>query len=228
MPERADPAPRATIRPMTPPPLAPLRRAARSLLGPLVAWAGAAHRSDGQPDRRPPAVAAQRAIGVAPSAPGSPTPDPATRLRPDRSAVGSDPRAPRPRRPVEPTLLDEATLKQNTATSFDKDNPPELVAANQRLYELLGLSRPATSRDLYAQAPGQPGRRPLRPRRPRSCTSCRRSGGLGADREVHLRPRVRPRPPGPELRPDDSSPTSIGRATVARPPGASPRATRRC
>ncbi len=57
--------------------------------------------------------------------------------------------------PVDPKLLDEATLKTNLAASFARDNPPELVAATQRLYELLGLVPPGTSlKDLYLKLLG--------------------------------------------------------------------------
>ena len=47
--------------------------------------------------------------------------------------------------PVEPKLLDEAGLKANVTASFQKENPPELVAANQRISELLGLIPQGTS-----------------------------------------------------------------------------------
>ncbi len=57
--------------------------------------------------------------------------------------------------PVEPTLIDDATLKKNMSASFAKDNPPELVAANQRLFELMGLVPPGSSlADLYVKLLG--------------------------------------------------------------------------
>jgi hypothetical protein len=57
--------------------------------------------------------------------------------------------------PVVPTLLDDATLKKNMSASFAKDNPPELVAANQRLFELMGLVPPESSlADLYVKLLG--------------------------------------------------------------------------
>ena len=52
--------------------------------------------------------------------------------------------------PVDPKLLDEAKLKANVTASFEKDNPPALVDANERLYRLLGLIPAGTSlKDLY-------------------------------------------------------------------------------
>ena len=57
--------------------------------------------------------------------------------------------------PVVPTLLDDATLKKNMSASFAKENPPELVAANQRLFELMGLVEPGSSlADLYVKLLG--------------------------------------------------------------------------
>ena len=40
---------------------------------------------------------------------------------------------------VERETIDEARLKALTAADFDKDNPPEYVAANERLFKALGL-----------------------------------------------------------------------------------------
>lgn len=57
--------------------------------------------------------------------------------------------------PVDPKLLDDATLKSNIAASFEKDNPPKLVAANERVYQLLGLIPDGTSlKDLYLKLLG--------------------------------------------------------------------------
>ncbi len=46
--------------------------------------------------------------------------------------------------PVDPKLLDEATLKKNIEKSFLTANPPEQLAATQRIYELMGLVPPGT------------------------------------------------------------------------------------
>jgi hypothetical protein len=41
--------------------------------------------------------------------------------------------------PVDPTVLDDAGLKKLINDSFQKDNPPALLQANQRMLELMGL-----------------------------------------------------------------------------------------
>lgn len=59
------------------------------------------------------------------------------------------------KRAVDPKLLDEATLKENVAADFAKDNPPELVEANGRLLELMGLLPAGSSlMDLYVKLLG--------------------------------------------------------------------------
>ena len=56
---------------------------------------------------------------------------------------------------VHPILLDEAALQKNIAASFAKDNPAAIVAANQRLLELMGLLPPGSSlADLYLKLLG--------------------------------------------------------------------------
>jgi len=44
-----------------------------------------------------------------------------------------------PKGPVERGVLDEAELRARITALFDKDSPPEIVAANERLYKALGL-----------------------------------------------------------------------------------------
>jgi hypothetical protein len=57
--------------------------------------------------------------------------------------------------PVDPKLLDAATLKKNLAADFARDNPPDLVLANQRLLELMGLLPAGSSlMDLYVRLLG--------------------------------------------------------------------------
>ncbi len=56
------------------------------------------------------------------------------------------------KRPVDPKLLDEATLKTNIEASFLKANPPEQLAATQRIYELMGLVPAGTDlKSLYLE-----------------------------------------------------------------------------
>lgn len=91
---------------------------------------------------------------TSPSVAGSPTADPAT-LYAQIEAQVQQIRELSAKTPVEPRILDDAALKANVAASFEKDNPPALVAANQRIYELLGLIPQGTSlKDLYLKLLG--------------------------------------------------------------------------
>jgi hypothetical protein len=87
---------------------------------------------------------------TAPSAgAASPTADPAT-VYADIEAQVQAIRGLTAKKPVDPKLLDEATLKSNVTASFEKDNPPAVVDANERLYRLMGLIPAGTSlKDLY-------------------------------------------------------------------------------
>ena len=100
--------------------------------------------ADGQPDSQPDGRPEQRASRCRPWLAGSPTPDPAAvyaQIEADVQQI----RQLSAKTPVEPKLLDEAGLKANVTASFQKENPPELVAANQRISELLGLIPQGTS-----------------------------------------------------------------------------------
>ncbi|MDP9483350.1 MAG: hypothetical protein M3P84_09030 [Chloroflexota bacterium] len=91
---------------------------------------------------------------ASPGAPGSQTPDPATVYAQIEAQVQQI-RELSAKTPVAPKLLDEATLKTNLAASFEKDNPPKLVAANERTYQLLGLIPDGTSlKELYLKLLG--------------------------------------------------------------------------
>ena len=60
-----------------------------------------------------------------------------------------------PKTAVNPTLLDDAGMKKLTAEGFNRDNPPDLIAANQRMYEALGmLPANASLHDLYVELLG--------------------------------------------------------------------------
>ena len=96
-----------------------------------------------------PTVTPPTATAAPSSAVASPTPDPAT-VYAEIEAQVQDIRGLTAKKPVDPKLLDEATLKSNISASFEKDNPPALVEANERLYRLLGLIPAGTSlKDLY-------------------------------------------------------------------------------
>jgi hypothetical protein len=60
-----------------------------------------------------------------------------------------------PKHAVDPTVLDDAGIKKLTSGSFDRDNPPAVVAADQRMYQALGmLPADASLRDLYLELLG--------------------------------------------------------------------------
>ncbi|MEO8228294.1 MAG: hypothetical protein ABI628_00880 [Chloroflexota bacterium] len=85
---------------------------------------------------------------------GSPTPNPAT-VYAEIEAQVQQIRELTAKTPVAPKLLDDATLKANVAASFEKDNPPKIVAANERTYQLLGLIPDGTSlKELYLKLLG--------------------------------------------------------------------------
>ena len=117
------------------------------LLAVLLAACGSSTASATPSATSPPSVAPST---VAPTA----TPDPATVYAQIEAQVQPI-RELKAKTPVEPTLLDDATLKKNMAASFAKDNPPEVIAATQRLYELMGLVPAGTSlADLYVKLLG--------------------------------------------------------------------------
>ncbi len=56
---------------------------------------------------------------------------------------------------VEPTVIDQETVMRNLLEEFDEDNPPEQIAATERVYKALGLLEPGDSlRDLYLELQG--------------------------------------------------------------------------
>ena len=60
-----------------------------------------------------------------------------------------------PKRPVDPTILDGRGLQKVVADGFDKDNPAELIGANQLIYQALGmLPKTASLKDLYLKMLG--------------------------------------------------------------------------
>src|SRR5436190_1897979 len=60
-----------------------------------------------------------------------------------------------PNRPISPTVLDGPGLHKLVADGFDKDNPPDVIAANQLVYQALGLlPKSASLKDLYVSMLG--------------------------------------------------------------------------
>ena len=57
--------------------------------------------------------------------------------------------------PVDPKILDDAGIKKFVKDSFTKDNPPELIEANERMLKTMGLIEPdASLSDLYIELLG--------------------------------------------------------------------------
>jgi hypothetical protein len=131
--------------------------------------------------RRLPALAAAFALGVAACGPMTPT----VTVRPSRTATlpaSPSPTGPaasptasqdaatvyrtieaqvveirglQPIKPVEPQVLDEAQLKVRIEKSFNEANPPELLAANERLLTGMGMFPEEDSlKDLYLELLG--------------------------------------------------------------------------
>ena len=101
-----------------------------------------------------PTASASPGRSALPSVAPTPTPDPAT-VYAEIEAQVEQIRELNAKTPVEPKLLDDATLKKNMADSFARDNPPEVIAAGQRLFELMGLVPKGSSlSDLYVKLLG--------------------------------------------------------------------------
>jgi hypothetical protein len=88
---------------------------------------------------------------IAPPSSSGPTPvvDPATVYSSIEQQVIAL-RELQPKAPVDPKILDDAGIKKLVHDSFSKDNPPEIVAANERILKAFGLLPPdASLKDLY-------------------------------------------------------------------------------
>ena len=125
------------------------------------------------------------------------------------------------RRPVERQFIDEAELRTHAHRAVRQDTPPAYVAANERLYKALGLI-PARRR------PARPDPRPaerrrrrlLPPRRGQALYVVSKTGRAGRRRADHLRPRVRPRAPGPATSVFKDQDGVLDQSDrIARPPG---------
>jgi hypothetical protein len=83
------------------------------------------------------------------SAAATPVVDPATVYRTIEDQVVAI-RGLQPKAAVSPTVLDDAGIKKLITDSFGKDNPPALMAANERIMKALGLlPADASLTDLY-------------------------------------------------------------------------------
>ena len=130
-----------------------------------------------------PATAAPSAAVATPTASPSPTEEPAA-VYADIEAQVQGIRGLTAKKPVDPKLLDEAKLKANVTASFDKDNPPALIQANERLYKLLGLIPAGASlKDLYLKLLSSQVAGYYDPD-PKELYVVSRSGGLGPSEKI--------------------------------------------
>ena len=91
------------------------------------------------PSASPSALAtASASPSGSPAGPASATPDPATVYATIEQQVVAL-RGLQARSPVEPKVLDDQQLKAHIQTTFQQDNPPAVVSANERLLKGLGL-----------------------------------------------------------------------------------------
>ena len=89
-----------------------------------------------------------------------------------------------PKAPVSPLVLDDAGLKKLITDSFRKDNPPELMAANERILKALGLlPADASLTDLYISLLGSQVAGLYSPD-DKKLYVVSKSGGLGATEKV--------------------------------------------
>jgi hypothetical protein len=103
-----------------------------------------------------PTTAAPVSSSPTPSASAAATPfvDPSTVYRTIEGQV-VEIRGLHPKAPVTPTILDDAGIKKLIADTFKKDNPPDVMAATERIMKALGLLPEAASlTDLYIRLLG--------------------------------------------------------------------------
>src|SRR5919112_284811 len=127
--------------------------------GPSLRWQ--AHERMKSMDRRDAVAALAAAIlvvtGFGPTTPASPpsnaSPTAAADLKEVYAAIEDQVVAIRgltPKAPVDPQVLDDAGIKKFVSDSFSKDNPAEVVAANERLLKAFDLlPADASLKDLY-------------------------------------------------------------------------------
>ena len=199
--------PRCRIPPMSSPRPVTLRRRMLGLIA-VVGIVAAACQSTG-PSPAPsaaavpspsaavdPALAGPVRTGVA----GRPVEDatPRSSRRSSRSAAS--------RRSSRSTRSSSTTpaSRRSRPRASEKDNPKELVDANERLLKGLGLlAADAYLGDLYVELLGEQVAGLYSPD-DKALYVVSRSGQPRSDREDHVRPRVHPRAAGPELRPLDA------------------------
>ena len=103
-----------------------------------------------------PTPSVESSAGASPEGGGSPTPgaDPAIVYKTIEGQVVAI-RGLQPKSPVEPRILNDTELKKAVGDAFKRDNPADVVAANERLLKGLGLfPRDASLADLYVELLG--------------------------------------------------------------------------
>ncbi len=117
-----------------------LSRRLPTLLAALVLAAVACGPATPSPTVRPSGTAASSASATptGPAVSPTPPPDPAAVYKAIEEQVVAI-RGIQPTSPVDPQVLDEAELKVRIEKSFNEDNPPELIAANERLLKGMGM-----------------------------------------------------------------------------------------
>jgi len=117
-----------------------LRNRLPTLLAALVLVAVACGPATPSPTVRPTGTTAPTpsATPTGPAVSPTPAPDPATVYKTIEEQVVAI-RGIQPTKPVDPQVLDEVELKVRLEKSFNEDNPPELIAANERLLKAMGM-----------------------------------------------------------------------------------------
>jgi hypothetical protein len=145
------PAPRAPSRPARRR-FGPHRLAALLLPGLILVTSILAAACD--PASPSPSPSASTSPSTPAVASAGPTEDPATlyaRIEGQVEAI----RGLHPKTKVDPKVLDDAGLKQFIRDSFNRDNPADVMAANDRLYKALGMiPEGASLTDLYVRLLG--------------------------------------------------------------------------
>ncbi|MDQ6794047.1 MAG: hypothetical protein M3067_04380 [Chloroflexota bacterium] len=103
-----------------------------------------------------PSPSVASSASASPHGAGSPTPgaDPSAVYKTIEGQVVAI-RGLQPKSPVDPRILNETELKARVAEAFKRDNPPDVVAANERLLKGMGLfPRDASLADLYVELLG--------------------------------------------------------------------------
>jgi hypothetical protein len=133
-----------------------LRHGLSTLVAALVLVAVACGPATPSPTVRPTGTAAPSAAATpaGPTASPTPAPDPAIVYKTIEEQVVAI-RGIQPTKPVDPQIQDEAELKVRLEKSFNEDNPPELIAANERLLKAMGMfPEDASLSELYLELLG--------------------------------------------------------------------------